>query len=283
MEFECKRLEQRLDTLKREKKLKSWTEHNNEFGTVITIRCSHMKPKPHNNTRAQEDYQTSASSSGDHSQIGVKGSPSSESKQNNNTREHHTDSVSPINAKKVYKPASQYQINRDRERREAFKIRCTTRSKSSQNSDVPKQSESVEQKRAVSQSDYLDSSGCISPSSVASCMSPWADKNPYSCLELDSDVDLETVSELQINDKIDDNISTPDDIPGASNLEISDNIDLYSAADRDEKSVTVTDSSVSVEEKVPVLEETSQESLVATPESCKYVGSILHRPIGGDR
>ena len=46
MEFECKRLEQRLETLKHEKTLKSWTEHNNEFGTVITIRCTHGKMAP---------------------------------------------------------------------------------------------------------------------------------------------------------------------------------------------------------------------------------------------
>ena len=47
MEFECKRLQQRLDSLRsdKNKKIRSWTEHVTEFGNTIVIKFSN-KSKP---------------------------------------------------------------------------------------------------------------------------------------------------------------------------------------------------------------------------------------------
>ena len=200
MEFQCKRLEQLLDTLKREKNLKSWTEHNNEFGTVLTIRCTH-KPK---RLATREDNQSTAISSDSISALSSDANPntgtrvkdnSSETNSTSNTREHPADPIPPTSVtptRTVYKPVSQYQMKRDQGRRDAFKNRCTTRSRTTQSMDK----QSVELKRDISQDDSIDSNICISPDSVVVSESPWADKNPYSCLEVDFDVNSETGSRI---------------------------------------------------------------------------------------
>ena len=212
MEFECKRLEQCLETLKRDKKLKSWTEHNNESGyTVITIRCiSKVTPKFLDSKATRETTNSSDQNSTPVSETSlsdmntrVNVPPSSQSHQNN-TRESSTRPSAPnitssastpitepnSSSRKVFKPISQYQLKRDSERREAFRVRCTTRSRSNQlsdNSDIAKAlDKSVEMQRDTSQNVSLLSNACISP--IIPSENPWADNNPYSCLDVDSDV-----------------------------------------------------------------------------------------------
>ena len=214
MEFECKRLEQCLETLKRDKKLKSWTEHNNESGyTVITIRCiSKVIPKVSDSKATREATKCSdqnstpvseASLSDMNTRVNVP--PSSQSHQNN-TRDNSTPPISsnttslastPItepnsnsNSRKVFKPVSQYQLKRDADRREAFRVRCTTRSRTNEltdSSDISKTlDKSVELQRDTGQNVSLLSNACISP--IIPTESPWADGNPYSYLDVDTDV-----------------------------------------------------------------------------------------------
>ena len=211
MEFNCKRLEQRLESLKREKNLKSWTEHNNEFGTVITIRCSHKKmaslisaTRESSKTSAENmsplstDESTSAANDTRANQTLVS-KETSDCSAGSNT--HSSTPPFPITNKTVFKPVSQYQMKRDQERLDAFRSRCTTRSRASEQSDKkPEQSMELQRSEDLNQS-FL-SNVCISPASVVPtespthsdiavrrhCIpeSPWAVENRYSCLDVDS-------------------------------------------------------------------------------------------------
>ena len=225
MEFECKRLEQRLETLKREKTLKSWTEHNNEFGTVITIRCTHRKM-----ASIISETQATSGSSGTTESL-----PVSTEKQTNDavlsaasvnraTESHattdstdcsavsYTESRSTVPSKQVFKPVSQYQMKRDQERRDAYRNRCTTRSRASQQRNAHEQSMELNRSRDLNESAL--SNTCISPVTLAAsdesptqnneqsqCIleSPWADSNRYSCLDVDSVQDTSsTLSENEL-------------------------------------------------------------------------------------
>ena len=229
MEFECKRLEQRLETLKREKTLKSWTEHNNEFGTVITIRCTHGKMA----SIISETQATSGSSSTTESL------PASTEKQTNDdssqfaanvnraTETHatiestdcfagsYTESGSTVTSKQVFKPVSQYQMRRDQERRDAYRNRCTTRSRASQQRNVHEQSMELNRSRDLNES--VLSNTCISPVTIAASVqsptqsneqsqcileSPWADSNRYSCLDVDSPDSVQDTSSTNADNEL---------------------------------------------------------------------------------
>lgn len=75
-------------------------------------------------------------------------------------------------------------------------MRCTTRSRSNQLSDNSDTGEvldkSVELQRDNDQDDSFQSNACISP--IAPYESPWADRNPYNCLDVDSEPKSDTDS-----------------------------------------------------------------------------------------
>ena len=207
MEFECKRLQQRLDSLRsdKNKKIRSWTEHVTEFGNTIVIKFSN-KSKPTRESQPLIPRTTESNAvlssqnheSSDASHSAEEKTDTRESSRSTSTTE--SSSRKPIETK-IFKPVSQYQIKRDRERKDAFKDRCATRSRSDlkypnqrQTSSVsnspPQAPQSVEIKRDdTGRGNDSLSDICLSPDVPVE--SPYADKNPYSCLQADSS----TVSE----------------------------------------------------------------------------------------
>ena len=98
-------------------------------------------------------------------------------------------------------------MKRDRERKEAFKVRCATRSRSDLDSHdhTPSDSSksplsSVELKRGdiVVGSEQPVSDLCLSPDFPVE--SPYADDNPYSCLQMDSPAPSVDTEELYDDD-----------------------------------------------------------------------------------
>ena len=90
-------------------------------------------------------------------------------------------------------------MRRDQERRDAYRNRCTTRSRASQQRNVHEQSMELNRSRDLNES--VLSNTCISPVTLAASSvsptqsneqsqsileSPWADNNRYSCLDVDS-------------------------------------------------------------------------------------------------
>ena len=194
MDFSCQHLQGLLERLNKDKKLCTWTAHDNEFGqTTVSIRYKH--PKPHsytttNSTREpsethlptqpkpQNDTRENQLNLSDTNRVSVMPTPTAtsdtrvkpaETNANHADRTSESKQPSPIN-KIVFKPVSDYQLKRDKERLKDFKqSKYNTRASN-------KHSESVELKR---DRDCTSSdSACQSPVLI----SPFADPNPFDLL-----------------------------------------------------------------------------------------------------
>ena len=203
MEFECKRLQQRLDSLRSDdtKKIRSWTEHSTEFGNTIVIKFSNKSKPTRESCPPSSQYQESEKASD------ASHSPHSPAEKKSDTREETSSQSHKTVETTIFKPMSQYQMKRDRERKEAFKVRCATRSRSDLDSHdhTPSDSSksplsSVELKRGdnVVGSEQPVSDLCLSPDFPVE--SPYADDNPYSCLQMDSPAPSVDTEELYDDD-----------------------------------------------------------------------------------
>jgi len=104
MEYKSKRLHQLLESLLSDSELRSWTVHNNKFGTSVTIRFSNGRPSLQHDHGMQSTRETeSVSESGEN--VGA-------------------------SSTQLFKPASKYTINRDKQRMNDFVERRNTRSQS---------------------------------------------------------------------------------------------------------------------------------------------------------
>ena len=202
MEFECKRLQQRLDSLRSDdtKKMRSWTEHSTEFGNTIVIKFSNKsKPTRESQSPSSQYQEPEKASDASHS-------PHSPAEKKSDTREETPSQSHKTVETTIFKPMSQYQMKRDRERKEAFKVRCATRSRSDLDSHdhTPSDSSkspfsSVERKRGdIVGSEQPVSDLCLSPDFPVE--SPYADDNPYSCLQMDSPAPSVDTEELYDDD-----------------------------------------------------------------------------------
>ena len=203
MEFECKRLQQRLDSLRSDdtKKMRSWTEHSTEFGNTIVIKFSNKRKPTRESCPPTSQYQESEKA------YDASHSPHSPAENKSDTREETPSQSHKTVETTIFKPMSQYQMKRDRERKEAFKVRCATRSRSDLDSHdhTPSDSSksplsSIELKRGdiVVGSEHPVSDLCLSPDFPVE--SPYADDNPYSCLQMDSPAPSVDTEELYDDD-----------------------------------------------------------------------------------
>ena len=112
MEHKYKRLHQLLESLICDSELKSWTMHNNKFGTSVTIRFASAIPSVQSEQPMPSTREAKSESSGPEDIA-------------------HNDND--ITSTRVFKPASRYSINRDKQRMKDFIDRRTTRSQSRAN------------------------------------------------------------------------------------------------------------------------------------------------------
>ena len=201
MEFSCKHLQGLLERLNKDKKICTWTSHTNEFDqTTVMIRFKPPKIPKSTNTRGSAvlapstpEIEAEKDTSGNRFNSKTSERLSSEF----NTRDSHDSdrqseepqdqllaacsgsslglgakSKLPICDRVVFKPASNYQLKRDKERLQNFRSKYQTRASKKQRETSP-----VEIKR--SRDVVSDEVPCLSP---ASPLSPFADHNPFSPL-----------------------------------------------------------------------------------------------------
>ena len=104
MEYKSKRLHQLLESLLSDSELRSWTVHNNKFGTSVTIRFGNDRPSLQQDPALQSTRETKSASDSEENE----GASSTQ----------------------LFKPASKYTINRDKQRMKDFVERRITRSQS---------------------------------------------------------------------------------------------------------------------------------------------------------
>ena len=209
MEFSCKHLQELLKRLNKDEILCTWTAHKNKFGqTTVSMRFT--PPKLHKSSITRESLPSllpsepssvnepesrnstelptrdsselsdgqSQQSKSTNSQETMKESPSK-----NTMNDEPVASSEPVGSpilsgveKVVFKPASSYQLKRDKERLHNFKSRYQTRSSKRQSEQSGPASAENKRDRDSTSSDIL----CISPVHLPN--SPFEDPNPFSPL-----------------------------------------------------------------------------------------------------
>ena len=204
MEFACNKLQELLDSLNKDSNLAQWSSHVNEVGTLIKIKYNHKIKIPVDSTSVitREIVETTAAglqTSYEESsppETPTRVSSSMEHETNNRVSEPSDQMDNSENnsvVRTVFKPVSNYQLKRDKERLDTFKTKKNspkkdhriTRSKSKNS--TTQQSDIELARRLDSDSNSTMAISPEKPDVDLMISSPFADANPYSLLQVDDE------------------------------------------------------------------------------------------------
>ena len=187
MEFACNKLQELIHSLNKDSKLEKWSSNVNEDGTLIKIKYQHRIPAETSTDTREKNVPENRSTEHKSSVTETECQLAQPANRGTScTAQQPPEQNGATATRTVFKPISNYHLKRDKKRLDEFKSRKNSVPDKHMKLRSESKNDEIEITRGNhSGSDLLPNLSPEKPVDETSFTSPWADKNPFSLLQVD--------------------------------------------------------------------------------------------------